>query len=726
MTLISEVTALCNRLASGGWHNLLLHHGLDILAPSLEHELRKPLRIDRSQSGFEDFCATATRGIEPGVPAQSLLYHALANPNVAQDALGNPLQTYPTPAELETVLNWVYAIEPPSIEQLKERAQGAPLAVVVFAYEYRPAPDTVHKTHADLCFSRTGVSRVGTAPALYDAQRRGFLPFIEGDDHGIRVLPARYSAYVAIQRKGNLASFGPMRFTQDDDTRDFWVPLHKLFNGDECIAGMHLDVELQACHKNEKLRRIHTYLGADSGWGEPDISHPPFVMTEGLARWLEEDRYGAGLLCALAHNRLVEPAHYLDKPLTFRVPARPDLVESSMVLFPGAPQFVHLRHEVDADGNVVDLNQQADMMDELRKGSYNAQHYLDFTADGSINSQCVALDNSIPRRIAAYSLLCAPDFYPLCTQRRLSDWLDSLPIEDAREIFPVPPRCLSDNRMPANIQSFASSFDKDDVGITAIVAQNSYADTSFPIGPKVASAQRASCLPDAAAGTFAPGWDTGLDTNEDELLHLAAYTLGSPFPEDAKLCAARSSYWPAVAPDSAQEFESSNGQTIKPMLDTEIGLNGGLSWDGITPPKHYINNEKSYISYTSYLYGDYTQNALNGKFTLALTGKVNSQEYQQRVYALWQVRRSMGPAYQKWRVTSFRVATNDDLQQVKADAKPVDITNASVYRFELTRSQLSPSSAFDKVDVAVMDTLTFLVWPQCILRKQAAQSWKRI
>ncbi|PRW92640.1 hypothetical protein C7A07_28025, partial [Pseudomonas fragi] len=78
MALINQVNSICKRLAPSGWHNLLLHHGLDILAPDLEKELHKPVSADRTLPGFEDFALNGTKGIEPGKPAQSLLYHALA------------------------------------------------------------------------------------------------------------------------------------------------------------------------------------------------------------------------------------------------------------------------------------------------------------------------------------------------------------------------------------------------------------------------------------------------------------------------------------------------------------------------------------------------------------------------------------------------------------------------------------------------------------------------
>lgn len=729
MRLIEQVKNICNRLASTGWQNLLLHHGLDIQSPSLEDELRKPLRIDRTLAGFEDFALKGTRGIEPGQPAQSLLYHALASANVTLDAGGSPLQAYPTAAELETVLNLVYGMDPPDIEQLKERARGAPLAVVVFASEYRPAPDTVHQTQADLCFSRTGVTRVGTTPALYDAQRRGFLPFVEGYDHAIRVLPARYSAYVAVQRKGDPSSFGPMRFDKDDTTRDFWVPLHKLFNGEECIAGLKLDLELQTLHKNEKLRRIHLYLGANSGWGEPDISRPPFVMTERLAGWLGEAEYGPGLLSAIPRKRLVEAAYYQGKPLTFRVPDLPDLLDSSMALNAHAPAFVHIRHKVDGAGNVVNLNRNPDMMAELREGRFTALHYLDYTGDGWVNARCTALDAIIPERIAAYSLLSAPDFYPLCNQRHLSEWLESMPTEVAKTLFPTPPTCLSDARLPANVQSFTCTFNRADVGITSIVAQPDTRQCGeIDIKPKVASARRASCLPDAAAGVFAPGWDTGWDSEDGsiEQAHLAAYKLGSPFPEDAKLCAALSSFWPAVAPDSVQQFEPSNRRhTVKPMLDSEIGMEGHLPWDGIQPPKTYMENGQPHIAFTSSLYGDYTQSALDGKFSLALTGKVDSQEYQQRVDALRRVRLLIGESHKEWRIASFRVATDDDMKTVDTCHDLKAPLTEKAYRFEMVRLMPAASETFDKVELAVTETYTYLVWPQYILHRQASPAWQR-
>ena len=100
--------------------------------------LSQPLsQIDRTIPGFEDFALEGTRGIEPGSPARSLLFHALASPNVFRDGAGNDLSAFPTPAEIEAVENYVYGVKPPSLDDLQAQADDRPLAVVVFALEYR-------------------------------------------------------------------------------------------------------------------------------------------------------------------------------------------------------------------------------------------------------------------------------------------------------------------------------------------------------------------------------------------------------------------------------------------------------------------------------------------------------------------------------------------------------------------------------------------------------------
>ncbi|WP_439566554.1 hypothetical protein [Gloeocapsopsis crepidinum] len=190
MALIDQVQQVCDRLALQGWRDLLLHHGLDITATDLQRELTKELStIDRNLPGFTDFAADGIRGIEPGSPARSLLYHALASSAV--HSVNNNSEAYPTLAELDVIENYIYSLANRSLADF-------PNAVIaVFAYQYRIAARSPHGIHADMAFSRTGVARVGTEVANYSAARRSF--WVESD-HGDRlaVMPARYAAFLAV------------------------------------------------------------------------------------------------------------------------------------------------------------------------------------------------------------------------------------------------------------------------------------------------------------------------------------------------------------------------------------------------------------------------------------------------------------------------------------------------------------------------------------------------
>jgi len=96
MALIDEVRAVCERLAPAGWGELFARHGLDLRAEDLRAELLRELPgIDRGLPGFDDFAAEGARAIEPGRPARSLLYHALASPTVLAGVDGQALGTFP-------------------------------------------------------------------------------------------------------------------------------------------------------------------------------------------------------------------------------------------------------------------------------------------------------------------------------------------------------------------------------------------------------------------------------------------------------------------------------------------------------------------------------------------------------------------------------------------------------------------------------------------------------
>jgi hypothetical protein len=760
------VTTVCERLAPEGWRDLLLavsHDELDITTTDLTTMLSQPLsQIDRTVPGFEDFALEGTRGIELGSPARSLLFHALASPNVYRDAAGNDLAAFPTPAEIEAVENYVFGAKPPSLDDLHDRADDRPLAVVVFALEYRTARETVHGKHADFCFSRTGLARMGTAEAIYDARRREFLPLKADDPFVFPVQPARYAPFVAVQRHADPGSFGPVRASQDDQSRLFWVPLHKLFSGPECLQGFDLTVTLSTGHSNEKLRRFHTRMntaGFYTGWDAPDINQFPFVIQgETLAAFSPDPDHGSGWVMPPPHP-LVEPATHDGKPLTFyysqelaanptttyvsslqlleappfeplgpnRTQSRPEKIPHEVdgvtgfltTLTPdigrSSPEYLNIRHTVSADGTEENLNDLPDVLEPINEGGYWARHFIDYAADGWVAARCRELDEAVPSRVPAYSTVCPPSFYPYTNQRALTEWAESGAPEELRHgIWAIPPRPLSDRRFAANIE-LGAGFSIDDDTVTALVSLPLDAGTKQSGAPETV-VRRHLQLPDGMAGLFDPGWEVSQDRTADNRFFLANHGLGTPFIEDAKLCATLSTFWPGVSPDSAREFQPDKHfdnafaawPTIAPMTDEELGMVeveglGFLPWDGVRGPHLTVVAGEEVVDYPELYHTDYLETVEN--FTAALTGKVDQEEYIARVLAMAQVYWALGirwtdfgekygiaealdrfqAAKAEWTVLSFRAlgeGTDDELTEAETSSG-IRLQGDTRYRFDL-------------------------------------------
>ena len=141
---------------------------------------------------------------------------------------------------------------------------------------------------------------------------------------------------------------------------------------------------------------------------------------------------------------------------------------------------------------------------------------------------------------------------------------------------------MSQTRIAANI-SLPVGFSIEDTTITAVVSQPTDGEgpVQSPNGPW--SIEKVG-LPDGAVGLFDPGWDTsqGVYYRSADLplqKFLAGYGLGSPFIEDAKICAAFGAYWPGLAPDSTRQYAPDKKiggvvypyPTIAPLTDEEIG-----------------------------------------------------------------------------------------------------------------------------------------------------------
>jgi hypothetical protein len=731
VALIDEVRSTCQALAPSGWRDLLLRvtdGGFDLLSDDLAGALTSPIAtIDRTVPGFEDFAAAGTRAIEPGSPAMSLLYHALASPLV--NGVGTvPLEAFPTLAQIESVENYVYAS---TASQARTMIDGNSSAIVVFALEYRPAARTPHLRHADLCFSRTGVARVGTTDPFYDAPTRQWAALDDTKPFAFRPRPVRYAPFVAVSRTGTSGEF-PDRFVPGDDQRSFWVPIHKLFDGPECIDGIDIELQWSVGHVNEKLRRLHATLqsqGYDTGWSGSALDEPPFVTTDGIAELYADDVVGQGHVFPTTHERLIEPATINGAPLTISIPAglkparshsevleiyfsglevspfgpKPPVSPGQHLLSQGrahpAPEIINARHELRSDGSDVNLNDLPGVKDTVMAGGYQARHYVDFSGDGWVGVQCPALTPYIPQSVAAYSLVSGPDFFPYCDQLQLMEWASTLPADIRDGLWAVLPRALSDTRLPPNQTLSGGGFAAptgagfDDTTVTAVVCQHIHADQ--PPGQwSDGGLRRQSGLPDAAAGVFDPGWDVSTDQagditpghtdDSDPRLFLSAYGLGTPFVEDVKICAALGTYWPAVAPDATRTFQPDKfWPTVSPLTDAEIGIIGDMPWDGITGPVRLGN----VVEYTDIDYADYVDVALANRFTAALVSKVDFSEYTRRVWAMAWLYDALGVRLQpgtretwfqriqdfllakaEWTLLSFRSLVIDDVAVAAAAA----------------------------------------------------------
>lgn len=792
--LVDGVAAALQRLDGLGWRALLLEAtggALDIRAPDLRAELAKPLSdIDRLYPGFGDFALAGSRAIEPGSPDRSLLYHALASPTVVATRSGAVLEGFPTLAEIEAVENYVYGVDPPTMQALRQRAGGRPLGIVVFAPQYQNAPMSVHGRHAELCFSRSGIARLGTLAPSYDARARTFAALDEARPFDFPVMPRRFAPYLAVEMEGASPGFGPQDPQPGDDGRSFWVPLHKLFNGRECIAGLDLDVELRRNLRNDGLAQFHRFLdlaGLENNWRGEDLESFPFVIRdEKIGSFSRASGHGDGLL-EPRPGPLVTPAQYEGRLLTFPVDGRytsdpANLELSSLQVLPidddadeprymgdaaqdtqrPAPEYTNIRHRVLPNGQIDNLNLRPDMDEIIAAGGYEALHYHDGVGDGWIEALCPALADSVDAVKPAYAMVALPDFFPNVTQRDLMVWWRTEVPEPIRAgLWVIHPLALSQTRIAANV-TLPAGFSIEDTTITAIVTQPTEAGSTIqaPNGPW---AIRKTGLPDGSPGLFDPGWDTsqGVYYSGPDLTlqkFMAGYGLGSPFIEDAKLCAALGSYWPGVAPDSTRTFapdkmiggRSYPYPTVVPLSDEEIGsapLADGrhMPWDGVHGPR-LLAGDKPVVAYPNAYRVDYID--LVGTMTAALTARIDAREYKRRVLAMAAVYWALGirdPDFVErfgseeavnrilrekaaWAVISFRAVAPDDAGVADAERGAGHKLggDAPRYRFQIYRwgTQTVDPADFNTVHVEVLELATAYVSGSAVLIQRQGEPWQ--
>ena len=126
----------------------------------------------------------------------------------------------------------------------------------------------------------------------------------------------------------------------------------------------------------------------------------------------------------------------------------------------------------------------------------------------------------------------------------------------------------------------------------------------------------------------------------------AVYGLGSPYPEDVKLCAYGAGYWAAVAPDASRTFLGEEAPTAIPILDGELGYHarhpkvtsGEVSesrgWDGEQGPFLEFHEQSLVVNFTEIRRADYVANALAGSFRTSPLVDVDAAELIRRIDAM--------------------------------------------------------------------------------------------
>jgi len=733
---------------SQDWQGLLADVGLPINAKTpvdFLAALTKPIKINRDVPGFEDFDLDGTRGIEGGDPGRSLLYHAFASSKVVSYR-GTRLDTFPTLEEIIALENLIYQEAHASLDSLIETArklsqsQHPDLGVVVFSYDYESAERTVHRKNADLCFSRTGVARVGTHPQYYSGRDRGWYTFEEEEEDDtpstIRVIPARYAAFVSVRLKGDRDKFGPKYFLDTgtngsgDGERSFWVPLHKLFSGKGCIQGCDLTVSYSTHHVNEKLRRIHLELHrrkmkAHTG---AELAAFPFRFSAGIASLVV---YGDSAIVVPKPQPLLVPAELKGKLVKFHVPPDPSLFLTTFRIRPDdnihypCSKYVNCRTLV-IGGKAIDLNTRPDLFAVLHQGDFEALHYVDFTGDGHVSVKIAGCKELEKYKAApAYSIVAQPDFLPFVDQSDLYDW--------SREIFPPElkpygwpedPAPLSQSRLSANFATHKDIFDKTDDTISATVATwRVRRGADHRVDPNFDRPIPNSYLPDDASGDFAPGWDIAISMTE-RLEHLSAYGMSSPFPEDARLCSAFGASWPAAAPDITNWFPSDTYYLVAPLGNQAAG------WDQtILPFVPFLTGRMA--DYPNPGYSDWVQIALQGKLQLTRLKDITLKTYTKRVHSMTRFYKAMHAATRdelsRYSVVYFSRRPKDDpgLNHAfqMAQAASFDLGNAFEMHY-LVETDRSPSPHnFQRLILKTGKTTRAFVSPSSILVNVNDDNW---
>jgi hypothetical protein len=629
--LKSDFAGLLNWMNTNGWLKFLNDHlniKVDMNGGMEQFTVKYSLP---NVAGFDDFAGKQL--LTPGFPALSLLYHMLASPRVKPAEFTD--SQYPSVNHLDILENVIYGLADYRTERFEDTV------IAVFAYEYRPAFKTPHHCHADMVFSQTGIARIGEKDSNYDAPNRCYTnkPAVDADVKNVAVVPARYGVFLA--KKINIDKLSPAaKASEDDKKRQFLLPFRKIFSGDDLIRTPnfifkedHVGEKLSSL-----LKFVNKQFGDRPEDNVYDLTRYPFYIRSGTPESLVTCvQQGSSALIFSKPEKLVRTVtqdgkiavvhvdnrmpRYFSAMETINLTEEIELIDYAgpvaMTRSPNkynhprvAPLFVNVKFRFDAGhGDTPDFSYDEksdtgkishwDGSQFLDNGNaagetFYAVLFLDNICDG-----CVTVDikgwtsDLVPQKVfdqdchPAFSIVTAPDFFPQADPLDLKGF--DLDITEKRSnffeggLFSLSAQRLPPNQRTINPVSGITAFaDKSQTSLAVVSGLPLFANPGNPDfnTPSLRSYNSSSYLPDVCSGIFAPGWDitySNEDIDQTSNNYLSTRGLGSPFPEDMKLCAAMNGMWPAASPDASRTYQGGllsnfRNPTAIPLLDLEIGL----------------------------------------------------------------------------------------------------------------------------------------------------------
>jgi hypothetical protein len=707
--LQAKFDALVQWMKDKGWLQFLadkLHIHVDPAGAMAQYQ---DLLTVPAVYGFDDFAGKQL--LTPGSPQASLLYHMLASPRVRPD--GFLPDQYPTFLELDTLENVIYSLKDYSRAPFGDML----LAVFSYEYRpafktpHHQHADLVFSrtgiarigefpTHYDgpnRCYSNkpenaANSKNVAVTPARYgvflarlvnEDQFSQAARAAKGDDVRKFLLPVRkiFDGDALVQTQGivfkemhvneklaSLVSFAQTNFGDQPGTNGSLFKLEsypfRIVSGtEEALAGC------QAMGSSTLVMPAPKPLVR-------------YAIQDGKLACLRVTQNMHTYFSAFETNPVTETIELIDDVSSGGMHRKPNDYAHPRL----APLFVNVKFTFDAGPTEqapdFTFDEKKDAKNKIthREGalSDDAQHPLSayYTAlfvDG-ICDGCITADTSnwrgpslpaalLANCLPAFSIVTAPDFFPLADPLDLAgfdrDGQDAGTNFFEGGLYSLSAERTMPNQRSKNPVTHQPAFDGRPDTLLAVISEHAVPgrpQTDAYAVPSDRLYQSSGYLPDVCSGIFAPGWDITYSNEANGPLennYLSTRGLGSPFPEDMKLCAAMNGMWPVASPDSSRTYQGHllpgfENPTAIPLLDTELGLHPLSAactehqfqpkdgWDGEQGPFLQAGGNSFLVNFADLARTDTGKNTLDNKLDISVLRDLTSAELRGRMACLRQ------------------------------------------------------------------------------------------